>query len=241
MSEFKVKELKKSGGGFKQYRALCYGDLSIGKILLAEWLFLTIGWLPGALGLGLRKLFYPLLFKNIGSKVIFGRNVVIRHPHKITIGHGVIIDDHAVIDAKGEHNRGIIIGDGVYVGRNTIIYCKNGNIEIGARVNIASNCQLYSSNELRIGEGCVIAAFSYLMSGGAYDYTNPAPFADQNGMETKGPCVVGADCWIGAGVHILDGVTIGDRCVIAAGAVANKDLPARSVCGGLPAHVIKQI
>ena len=58
---------------------------------------------------------------------------MLRHPHKIHIGSNVVIDDNCLLDAKGETNRGIRIGDGVFIGRNTILSCKNGDIELGRR------------------------------------------------------------------------------------------------------------
>ncbi len=242
MGEFKVHSINAGGtSGFKRYRSLCYGNLSLAKVFLAELIALSIGWMPGALGLALRKLAYPLLFDQIGRGVIFGRNMTIRHPHKIKIGNGVIFDDNVVIDAKGDSNKGIEIGDGVYVGRNSIVYCKNGDIRLGDKVNVSANCQLYSSNLLEVGEGTVIAAYTYMMSGGMYDYADPTPFCDQDGMKTQGACRVGADCWIGAGVNVLDGVEIGPRCVIAAGAVVNRSIPGHSLAGGVPAKLIRSI
>lgn len=50
---------------------------------------------------------------------------------------------------------------------------------------------------------------------------------------------IGNDVWIGANVVILAGVTVGDHCVIAAGAVVTKDVPDYSVVGGVPAKVLK--
>ena len=50
---------------------------------------------------------------------------------------------------------------------------------------------------------------------------------------------IGKDCWIGANVCILDGVKIGDKCIVAAGAVVNKDVPSNSIVGGVPAKIIK--
>ena len=67
---------------------------------------------------------------------MFGVNVTLRHPHKIAIGDNVVIDDQCCLDAKGTDNRGIAIGNGVFVGRNTILSCKNGDIVIEDRANL---------------------------------------------------------------------------------------------------------
>lgn len=242
-SNFKVKEAAGSNrkSAFALYRALNYGDRGMGTIIKAELLTLLIGSMPGALGLILRKWFYPGFFKQCGRGVIFGRNLTLRHAHKISLGDRVIVDDNVVLDAKGEKNTGIVIGSGAYVGRNTIIYCKNGDIEIADNVNISSNCQIFSSNKISIGRDTVIAAFTYLLSGGMYDYRDSTPFAQQTGMNTRGPTTIGQNCWIGAHVVVIDGLTVGEQCVIGAGAVVTKSVPPGSMAGGVPASVIRQL
>lgn len=50
---------------------------------------------------------------------------------------------------------------------------------------------------------------------------------------------IGKDCWIGANATILDGVKIGDGCIVAAGAVVNRDVPSYTIVGGVPAKTIK--
>lgn len=55
------------------------------------------------------------------------------------------------------------------------------------------------------------------------------------------PIHIGNDVWIGGNATILPGVTIGDGAVIAAGAVVNEDVPARTLVGGVPAKVIKEL
>lgn len=244
MTDYKIHEMSAKAGGsaFRKYRELYYGDLSLGRVVLCELLFCLLGGMPGALGLFLRAKLYPLVFARVGRGTVFGRNMTIRHPHRIRLGAGVILDDQSVIDAKGETNEGITLGDGVYVGRNTIIYCKNGNIRIGERVNISSNCQLVSSNDMTLGPYCVVGAYAYLLSGGGYDYGPGAPrFAEQNGFITKGPLVVGANCWLGAGIVVLDAASIGEHSVVAAGAVVSQAVPPNTVVGGVPARVLKTI
>ena len=182
---------------------------------------------------------YPVLFKSCGRKVVFGKNVTIRHPHKIVLGDGVVLDDNCVVDAKGADNRGIVLGDRVYVGRNTIIYCKNGDISIDENVSFSANCIVFSSNELTLKKNSVVAAFSYLLSGGEYDLDDATPVALQPGTCTKGPLQIGEDCWIGAGAKVLDGASLGDHCVIGAGSVVNRPIPANSIAVGVPARVVK--
>lgn len=236
-------KVKSIGGGsaWQKYKALVYGDVRPSRVFFSELLTFCLCGLPGALGLFLRAKLYPYLFGACGPKVVFGRNVVLRHPHKIRLGARVVVDDNAVLDAKGRDNRGIDIGDDVYIGRNTIVYCKGGDIEIGTAANLSSNCQVFSSNRLSIGAGTVIGAYTYLLSGGEYDYTDPAPFARQSGMCTKGPLSIGANCWLGARVTVLDAANVGDHCVIAAGAVVNKPIEADSIAAGVPARVIKSL
>jgi len=241
MKTYKFKESAGSGGAFSKYRALYYGEMSLGKVLLSELVITLFGWIPGVLGLGLRSIFYRPIFAKIGRKVVFGRGVTIRHPHKIELGDNVVIDDNCVIDAKGDGNRGLSIGNDVYIGRNSIVYCKGGDIRIEDKANISSNCQIFSSNSITIGTGSMIGAYSYFLSGGEYDYSDPAPFAEQSGMETKGPLNIGADCWLGARVTVLDAASIGTRCVIAAGAVVNKPIEPCSIAAGVPAKTIKKI
>ena len=237
-AEYKVKEVTK-GSASGAYRALMYGDMSLGKIVWAEVLFTLFGGLGGALGLFLRMKLYPALFKSCGRKVVFGKNLTLRHPHKIVLGDGVVLDDNCVVDAKGADNAGIILRDRVYVGRNTIIYCKNGDIEIGENVSLSANCVVFSSNRLTMKKNSVVAAFAYLLSGGEYDLNDPTPLALQKGTCTKGPLEIGEDCWIGAGAKVLDGASLGDHVVLGAGAVANKPVPANSIAVGVPARVVK--
>jgi len=238
----KVKDAMQNGSAFAAYRSLMYGDTSLGYVILAELLQFCLSGMPGAAGIFLRSKLYKSLFGSTDGKVIIGRNVVLRHPRKIKVGKGVILDDNCVIDAKGTDNNGITLGNGVFVGRGTIIYCKNGNITLGERVSISSSCTLFSSNELNIGAGTLIGAYSYLLSGGEYDINSDMPFIDQDGMQTNGPLSVGKNCWLATRVTVLDAAgSIGDHCVVGAGAVVTKPLPHHSVSTGIPARVVKTL
>lgn len=245
-SHFKTKEVSGRGKigvtAFKQYKEIYYGDVSLGRAMLTEVIFALFGTMPGCAGLWLRSKVYPWVLGSTGAKVMFGKNITFRHPHKVRIGAHTIIDDNCVVDAKGQDNEGITIGAGVYIGRNTIIYCKNGNIRIGDNVNISSNCQFVSSNDMTIGGDTVIGAYSYLLSGGGYTYGEGARrFAEQDGFLTKGKLVIGDNCWLGARVTVLDAAGVGENSVLAAGAVVTKPVSPGSVAVGVPAHVVKTV
>ena len=75
---------------------------------------------------------------------MIGKGVTIRHPKKIRLGAGVMIDDYSVLDAKGEANRGIVVGTNVLIGRNAVLSCKDGDLSIGDNTNIAANCLIQS-------------------------------------------------------------------------------------------------
>jgi len=69
---------------------------------------------------------------------------------------------------------------------------------------------------------------------------HPLDPANRKSLDLK-PVVIKRNAWIGAGATILPGVTIGENSVVAAGAVVNKDVPANTVVGGVPAKIIKTI
>jgi acetyltransferase-like isoleucine patch superfamily enzyme len=205
-----------------------YRDIFVGRrgpIAFLKYEFLT--WLsavPGAFGYVLRKALYPLLLGEVGKGVVFGRHLTFRHPHKIRIGAGTVIDDFAVLDAKGEENDGIRIGEQTYIGRNAILSCKEGSIRLGDHTNISANCTLLSETELTLGQYCFLAGNCYLVAGGNHSFADISkPIMLQPSL-AKGGIRIADDVWLGAGVIVLDGVTIGSHSVVGAGSVVSSPL-----------------
>ena len=220
----------------EKYVDLVIGQPGWGPLLLHELVVLLSQHVPGALGFYLRKSLYPALLGACGRNVIFGQNVVLRHPHKIRIGDNVVVDDNCLLDAKGQSNRGITIGSGVFIGRNSILSCKDGDIEIADGANIGFNCEVFSASRVSIGRDTLLAAYCYLI-GGDHDFSNPSQPVLAQGRRSEG-VAVGAGAWLGAGAKILDGVTVGDGAIVGAGAVVRTAVPARAVAVGIPARVV---
>jgi len=220
----------------QKYAALVVGRPGWGALIQHELVTLLSQSVPGALGFGLRKALYPSLLGACGRNVLFGQNVVLRHPGKIRIGQNVVIDDNCLLDAKGDGNRGITIGSGVFIGRNTIFSCKNGDISVEDGANIGFNCELFSASRVRVGRNTLLAAYCYLI-GGDHDFSNPDLPVLEQGRRSAG-IDVGEGAWLGAGAKILDGVVIGNRAVVGAGAVVREAVPEGSIAVGIPARVI---
>jgi acetyltransferase-like isoleucine patch superfamily enzyme len=158
------------------------------------------------------------------------------HPHKIRIGDDVVVDDNCLLDAKGDSNDGIRIGNGVFVGRNTILSCKDGSIEIGNAANIGFNCEIFSGSRVVIGESVLVAAYAYIIGGDHLFADLSVAVLDQ--QRTSRGVAIGNGAWIGAGAKILDGVTIGPRAVVGAGAVVRSNVEEATIVAGVPARVV---
>ena len=202
-----------------------------------EWLHIALFVVFGALGLALRKVLYPLLLGSVGKGVVFGQNVVLRHPHKIRLGDGVTVDDLVVLDAKGASNRGIDVGRFVFLGRGTILSCKDGDITIGDHGNFGFHCEVFSGSSVVVGKHGLFAAQAYLVGGGHEFAQGDRAVIDQ--PRTSRGIVLGDNVWLGTGAKVLDGVRIGSDVVVGANAVVNADLPDGAVAAGVPARVLR--
>jgi acetyltransferase-like isoleucine patch superfamily enzyme len=225
-------------------RAARYRDLVVGSeagwgaLVHFELVTALAGNLPGALGLAVRGALYRGLFRKLGRGAALGRGIALRHPLRISIGDGVMIDDLCVLDARGSA-AGIEIGDGALVSRDTILCCKEAPITIGARANFGWRCVVSSVGGVEIGEAALLAGDCYV-GGGRYHVEDRGRSIAEQGHYSRGPVVIGARSWIGARAVVLDGVRVGEGAVVAAGAVVTEDVAPFSIVGGVPARPIRE-
>ncbi len=116
-------------------------------------------------------------------------------------------------------------------------FCDYGyNIHADENVYFNFNCVLLDVMPIRIGANTLFGPNVQI-----YTAAHPLDAAERRkGPEFAKPVAIGADCWIGGGVIISPGVTIGDRCVLGAGAVVTKDLPADTLAVGNPARALER-
>ena len=231
----------KNKSSLQQYRDLVLGEEGFFSLLRYELINFFFSGLPGAIGLGMRKIFYPKLLSKTGTNVIFGQNVCIRHGSKIELGNNVIIDDNVLLDAKGDANQGIKIGDNTMISRNSILSCKGGDIEFGDNSVLGINCLIHAvqGSNVTIGTDVITGAYTYFIGGGSYKTEKLDTTFKQQGAISKGGVTVKDNVWIGSHVQLLDGVSIGTGCIIGSGAVVTKSVPDYSVSAGVPSKIIK--
>lgn len=144
---------------------------------------------------------------------ISSRSIIeIKYGGKITIGNSEVLEN-VIIQTYGGN---IVIGEKCSINVNTIIY-GHGNTIIGNNVLIAGGCMIIPANH----------NFNRL----------DIPIRTQ-GLTTKG-VIIENNVWIGHGCSILDGVTIGEGSVVAAGTVVNKSVPKNAIVAGVPSKIIK--
>ena len=171
---------------------------------------------PGAVGIFLRRFVYKILLSNTGEKLIINNNVEMTGFENINLGNNNQISSYCTLNA---HDGGLILfGNNIGINRNTHIGAANGGkIIVGNNAMIAQNVVIRAS-----GHGFK----SLKLTMDSQDYE-------------KGTITIGDDCWIGANSVVLKNVKIGNKSIVAAGSVVTKDIPDFSVYGGVPATLIK--
>lgn len=108
-------------------------------------------------------------------------------------------------------------------------------VSVGKNVYINHACSMLALGTITIEDDVLIGPKVNLITEG-----HPTDPSRRKALEVK-PVVIKKNAWLGAGVTILAGVTVGENSIVAAGAVVNKDVPDNSIVGGIPAKVIKKI
>jgi len=116
-------------------------------------------------------------------------------------------------------------------------YCDYGtNIHLGTRVFFNFNCVVLDVCEVRIGDFTLFGPGVQILTP-----LHPLDPLQRRAQEYGKPITIGSDVWVGGGVQILAGVTIGSRCVIGAGSIVTRDVPEGMLAAGNPCRVIRAV
>jgi len=182
-------------------------------------------------------------FKNRGILLFFGSNIHLFNKKNIKFGNNVNIGNNSRLSALGKAQ--LIIGNNVNIGAfsQVIISTSFNNIgefiKIGSNVGIGEFSYIGGGGGTSIGNNTIIGQYLSIHPEN-HNYSDKSKLIREQGVSRQG-VKIRSNCWIGAKVTILDGVLIGDNCVIAAGSVVTKSFPNNSLIGGVPARMLKRI
>lgn len=171
---------------------------------------------PRSIRMRLRVAYYRMLGARLGPGVDLRRVSIPRNPWDIEIAGNTYIDDYSVLLTSGPKRDRPRIRIGQYCGFNRFTM-------------VDASEEIVFEDGVRVGPHCYITDHDH---GTAIDipiYQQPLVSA---------PVHIERDVWIGAGAIILKGVTIGEKAIVAAGAVVTKDVEPGSIVGGVPARMI---
>lgn len=172
-------------------------------------------------GRGLRPLARIALTRELGKRRAYARGVM----------YGEVLE----MLREGR----LTIGEQAFF-ENGVWLTGTGHLSIGAGSYLNLGVMVAVLDRVEIGDHCMIANGS-LITDANHRYDDLTKPLTWQGFESKGPTIIGDNCWLGANVVVTSGVTIGERCVIGANAVVTRDIPPYSVAAGNPARVIRTI
>jgi acetyltransferase-like isoleucine patch superfamily enzyme len=157
--------------------------------------------------------FAPTDFVHLGEGVVFEAGVLVFHPETIEIGDGVYIGHQTIL--KGYHRNRMVIGAGTWIGQQCFFHSAGG-LTIGQDVGVGPGVKIVTStHRLDVLDQPILHAPIDL-----------APVVIEDGGD------------IGVGAILLPGVTVGRGAQIGAGAVVTSNIPAWAIAAGVPARVI---
>lgn len=166
------------------------------------------------------------VFASVGDNAYIMSNIYVRGGQKIIIGNNFYCYWGVRIETYSCHN-GIKF---------------NPQIIIGNNVSINPDCHIGAINRIEIHDGVLMASRVFITDHfhGKINREELLVSPQKRILFAKGTVIIKKNAWLGEGVAVMPGVTIGENSVIGANAVVTKDIPDNSIAVGIPAKVIKQ-
>ena len=166
------------------------------------------------------------VFASVGDNAYIMSNIYVRGGQKIIIGNNFYCYWGVRIETYSCHN-------GMKF---------NPQIIIGNNVSINPDCHIGAINRIEIHDGVLMASRVFITDHfhGKINREDLLVSPQKRILFAKGTVIIKKNAWLGEGVAVMPGVTIGENSVIGANAVVTKDIPDNSIAVGIPAKVIKQ-
>jgi acetyltransferase-like isoleucine patch superfamily enzyme len=180
--------------------------------------------------------------------------LTLRIGRDVQVGRDLVLDLAAGVDGE------IVLGDGVTLQDGVRLQPWGGRIRIDAGAQVRDRCELKSTGDLRLGARCVLSRTATLHCHERIDIGPRCAIAERttiidsdhgfDGSDTfvleqpvrSAPITIGENVFIGTNVVILRGSVVGDRAVVAAGAVLNGgDFPSAHIVAGVPARTLRPL
>ena len=166
-------------------------------------------------------------FKSLGYDAIISYPMYLHGGQYISIGNNFHSDIRFRIEAFDQH----------------LGYKFTPIIAIGNNVSINPDCHIGAINQIKIGDNVLIASKVFITDhyhGEINSETIKTPPSKRK-LYSKGPVTIEKNVWLGEGVVVLPGVSIGENSIIGANAVITKNIPKNSIVGGNPARIIRTL
>jgi acetyltransferase-like isoleucine patch superfamily enzyme len=182
-------------------------------------------------------------FLKTGKKVFIGSNTRILNSSNIVFGKNVTIGSHCEID--GYASEKIVLGDCVKIGCYSKLLSTSHLSKFGKGLVMGNNSAIGDFTHfgapggIEIGNDVIMGSYISFHSEN-HNFIDTSKLIREQGVTSKG-IKLGNNIWVGAKVTFLDGCSVGNNSVVAAGAVVNGVYPDNVVIGGIPAKVIKTL
>lgn len=189
----------------------------------------------------IRGLCIKPFFKKSNGLIFIGRGAKIKF--KTNFSHGRSCQIGANVEINALSREGISLGNNVTILRNTIIECTGvirnigEGLVIGNNVGIAQNCFIQVRGKVSIGNNVIFGPGVSIFSEN-HNFSDVTRYINEQGETRKG-VIIEDGVWVASNATILDGVTIGESSIVAAGSVVNRNVPPFTIVGGIPAKFIK--
>ena len=178
---------------------------------------------------------------NLLPGVFLGKGVKLKSRRNLYVSKGVTIKDFCTLDALG--HLGMKIGRSSTIGEYSFLQVSGSLTDLGLKIHIGSNvgigefAHIGGAGGVIIGDNTIIGPY-FSLHPENHNFSDCSMLIKQQGVNRKG-IVIGANCWIGSKVTVLDGSEVGDGCVIAAGTVVKGVYPNNVIIGGVPSKILR--